>query len=85
MWLEWFDPDGFAAADGRDVLARGRRKRWSSSSPPPSRAKLKEVGGSMATAVATHLSAATQEERGRLTTAGGERKRLGWAGADGGQ
>ncbi len=38
------------------MLPRGRRKRWSSSSLPPSRAKLKEGGGSMVTAVATHLS-----------------------------
>lgn len=44
------------AVEGRDILPSGRRKRWSSSSPPPSRAKLREVGGSMVTAVATHLS-----------------------------
>lgn len=69
MWLEWFDPDGLSAVDGRDILPRGRRKRWSSSSPPPSRAKLREVGGSMVTAVAAHLSAATQENRRTVKTA----------------
>lgn len=63
MWLEWLDPDGLPAVDGRDILPRGRRKRWSSSSPPPSRARLREVGGSMVTAVAQHPSAATQEKR----------------------
>lgn len=68
MWLEWFDPEGLPTADGRDILPRGRRKRWSSSSPPPSRAKLREVGGSMVTAVAKHLSAATQEKRRSVKT-----------------
>lgn len=61
MWLGWFDPGGLPAVEGRDILPSGRRKRWSSSSPPPSRAKLKEVGGSMVMAVATHLSTETHK------------------------
>lgn len=62
MWLEWFDPGWLPAAEGRDILPSGRRKRWSSSSAPPSRAKLSEVGGSMVTAVAPHLSGETHRE-----------------------
>lgn len=65
MWLEWFDPGWLPAVEGRDILPSGRRKRWSSSSPPPSRAKLREVGGSMVTAVATHLSSEKHNTRGR--------------------
>lgn len=57
MWLEWFDPGWLPVADGWDIMPRGKRKRWSSSSLPPSRARLREGGGSMVTAVATHLSA----------------------------
>lgn len=48
MWLEWFDPGWVPAVEGWDILPRGRRNRWSSSSLPPSRAKLREGGGSMA-------------------------------------
>lgn len=47
MWLEWFDPGWLPVVEGWDILPRGRRKRWSSSSLPPSRARLKEGGGSM--------------------------------------
>lgn len=63
MWLEWFDPGWAPAVDGWDILPRGRRNRWSSSSLPPSRAKLREGGGSMITAVAAHLSRKRKERK----------------------
>lgn len=66
MWLEWFDPGWLPVVEGWDILPRGRRKRWSSSSLPPSRAKLRVGGGSMVTAVATHLSLLAQSLSPRL-------------------
>lgn len=47
MWFEWFDPGWLPALAGWDMLPRGRRKRWSSSSLPPNSARLSEGGGSM--------------------------------------
>lgn len=56
VWLEWFDPGWLPAVEGWDMLPRGKRKRWSSSSLPPSRAMLREGGGSIVRAVAKHLT-----------------------------
>lgn len=67
MWLEWFDPAWLPVAEGWDILPRGRRKRWSSSSLPPSRAKLREGGGSMVTDVARHLSTGKHKTREELS------------------
>lgn len=47
MWLEWFDPGWVPALAGWGRLPRGRRKRWSSSSLLPNKARLREGGGSM--------------------------------------
>lgn len=47
MWLEWFDPGMLPVLAGWGRLPRGRRKRWSSSSLPPNKARLSEGGGSM--------------------------------------
>lgn len=47
MWLEWFDPGWLPALAGWGRLPRGRRKRWSSSSLLPNKARLSEGGGSM--------------------------------------
>lgn len=56
------------------MLPRGKRKRWSSSSLPPSRARLREGGGSMVTAVARHLSTDKhREERDTVKTDRGEK------------
>lgn len=69
MWFEWFDPGGFPALEGRDILPSGRRKRWSSSSPPPSRARLREVGGSMVTCLQQNRSV-RKDNNNRLSQSG---------------
>lgn len=63
MWLEWFEPGWLPTLEGWGIMPRGKRRRCSSSSLPPRRAKLKEGGGSMVTAGATHLSTKTEKER----------------------